>query len=72
LAAVGAIIGEFQAGDLANPGLGSIILQTLGLGDSPTAYASFVLIAATTIVLYYLLVGVERLLLPWVRATTEG
>jgi NitT/TauT family transport system permease protein len=33
--------------------------------------ASFVLIAATTIVLYYVLVGVERLLLLWVRATTE-
>jgi NitT/TauT family transport system permease protein len=71
LASVGAIIGEFQAGDAENPGLGSIIPQSLGQGDSPTAYASFVLIAATTIVLYYLLVGVERLLLPWVRATTE-
>jgi NitT/TauT family transport system permease protein len=71
LAAVGAIIGEFQAGDMANPGLGSIIQQTLGQGDAPTAYASFVLIAATTIALYYVLVGLERLLLPWVRATTE-
>jgi NitT/TauT family transport system permease protein len=72
LAAVGAIIGEFQAGDMANPGLGSIIQQTLGQGDAPTAYASFVLIAATTILLYYVLVGLERLLLPWVRATTAG
>jgi NitT/TauT family transport system permease protein len=71
LAAVGAIIGEFQAGDMANPGLGSIIQQTLGQGDAATAYASFVLIAATTIALYYVLVGLEWLLLPWVRATTE-
>jgi NitT/TauT family transport system permease protein len=71
LASVGAIIGEFQAGDLAKPGLGSIILQTLGQGDAPTAYASFVLIAASTIALYYVLVGVEWRVLPWVRATTE-
>jgi NitT/TauT family transport system permease protein len=71
LASVGAIIGEFQAGNLANPGLGSIILQTLGQGDAATAYASFVLIAAVTILMYYLLVGAERLLLPWVRATTD-
>lgn len=72
LAAVGAIIGEFQAGDAERPGLGSIIQQTLGQGQSSTAFAAFVLIASTTIVLYYLLVGAERLLLPWVRATTDG
>ncbi|MDQ7903345.1 ABC transporter permease [Phytohabitans sp. ZYX-F-186] len=71
LAAVGAIIGEFQAGDAERPGLGSIIVQTLGQGMSATAFAAFVLIAATTIVFYYLLVGLERLLLPWVRATTD-
>ncbi|BCB81411.1 ABC transporter permease [Phytohabitans flavus] len=71
LAAVGAIIGEFQAGDTERPGLGSIIVQTLGQGMSSTAFAAFVLIATTTIVYYYLLVGLERLLLPWVRATTD-
>lgn len=72
LAAVGAIIGEFQAGDAAHPGLGSIIQQTLGQGDAATAYASFVLIAASTIALYYVIVGLERLLLPWVKAITDG
>lgn len=72
LASVGAIIGEFQAGDTANPGLGSIILQTLGQGESATAFVAFVLIAVSTIAMYYVLVGAERLLLPWVRATTEG
>ncbi|GAA4688263.1 ABC transporter permease [Phytohabitans rumicis] len=71
LASVGAVIGEFQAGDAARPGLGSIILQTLGQGDSATAFGAFVLIAGTTIALYYVVVGAERLLLPWVRATTE-
>jgi NitT/TauT family transport system permease protein len=71
LASVGAIIGEFQAGDSERPGLGSIIVQALGQGMSDLAFAAFVLIATTTIVLYYLLVGLERLLLPWVRATTD-
>lgn len=71
LAAVGAVIGEFQAGDAETPGLGSIIIQTLGQGESPTAFAAFVLIASVTIAMYYLLVGLERLLLPWVRATTD-
>jgi NitT/TauT family transport system permease protein len=71
LAAVGAIIGEFQAGDANRPGLGSIIVQTLGQGDSPVAFAAFVLIATVTIAMYYALVGLERLLLPWVRATTD-
>lgn len=71
LAAVGAIIGEFQAGDADRPGLGSIIVQTLGQGESATAFAAFVLIAAVTIVLYSALLGLERLLLPWVRATTD-
>ncbi|MFC0526437.1 ABC transporter permease [Phytohabitans kaempferiae] len=71
LASVGAIIGEFSAGDSERPGLGSIIQQTLGQGQSATAFAAFVLIASTTIVFYYLLIGLERLLLPWVRATTD-
>lgn len=71
LASVGAVIGEFQAGDSQRPGLGSLIVQTLAQGDSPTAFGAFVLIATTTIALYYVLVGLERLLLPWVRATTE-
>ncbi|MEJ3747558.1 ABC transporter permease [Actinomycetes bacterium KLBMP 9797] len=70
LASVGAIIGEFQAGDSQRPGLGSLIVQTLAQGDSPTAFGAFVLIAATTVALYYLVVGLEHLLLPWVRATT--
>jgi NitT/TauT family transport system permease protein len=71
LASVGAVIGEFQAGGSSRPGLGSIIVQTLGQGDSPTAFGAFVLIAVTTIAFYYGLLGLERLLLPWVAATTE-
>jgi NitT/TauT family transport system permease protein len=72
LASVGAIIGEFQAGSSERPGLGSIIQQALGQGGSATAFAAFVLIAVSTIGLYYVLNGVERLTLPWLRATTAS
>ncbi|WBB79193.1 ABC transporter permease [Micromonospora sp. WMMD882] len=69
LAAIGAVIGEFQAGEA---GLGYQILQFNGVGDYPTSWAAIVLIAAMSIGLYFALVLVERLALPWVRATTSS
>jgi NitT/TauT family transport system permease protein len=64
LAAIGAVIGEFQAGEA---GLGYQILQYNGIGDTDTAWAAIVLIAVRGIVLYFARVLVERLALPWVR-----
>lgn len=69
LAAIGAVIGEFYS-DL--PGLGYQILQYNGIGDTATAWAAIVLIAAMSIVLYSALSLVERLALPWVRETTSS
>ncbi|WDZ85313.1 ABC transporter permease [Micromonospora cathayae] len=69
LAAIGAVIGEFQAGE---GGLGYQILQFNGIGDYSTSWASIVLIAAMSILLYFALVLAERLALPWVRATTSS
>ncbi|MGS2613732.1 ABC transporter permease [Micromonospora sp. LZ34] len=69
LAAIGAVIGEFYS-DL--PGLGYQILQYNGIGDTATAWAAIVLIAAMSIVLYSALSLVERLALPWVRETTSA
>jgi len=69
LAAIGAVIGEFQSG--SGEGLGTVILNTSGIGDSATAFAAIVLIAVVSIALYYAVVLVERLLLPWVRETTS-
>ncbi|MER7458097.1 ABC transporter permease [Micromonospora sp. NPDC126480] len=69
LAAIGAVIGEFYSD---KPGLGYQILQYNGVGDTATAWAAIVLIAAMSIALYAALSLVERLALPWVRATTSA
>ncbi|MFE0591163.1 ABC transporter permease [Micromonospora echinospora] len=69
LAAIGAVIGEFQAGEA---GLGYQILQFNGVGAYSTSWAAIVLIATMSILLYFALVLLERLALPWVRATTSS
>jgi NitT/TauT family transport system permease protein len=68
LAVIGVVVGEMQYGE---SGLGTIIVQTSGQGDTATAFAAIVLLSLVSIVLYYALVAAERLLLPWVRATTS-
>lgn len=69
LAAIGAVIGEFYSD---KPGLGYQILQYNGAGDTPTAWAAIVLVGLMSIVLYAALSALERLALPWVRATTSA
>jgi NitT/TauT family transport system permease protein len=69
LAAIGAVIGEFQAGER---GLGYVIVQSSGVGDSATAWAAIVLVALVSILLYFVLVVIERLAVPWVRETTSA
>ncbi len=69
LAVIGVAVGEMQSGG-TDSGLGTIIVQTSGQGDTATAFAALVLMAVVSIVLYYVLVLIEWLALPWVRATT--
>ncbi|HEX6970414.1 MAG TPA: ABC transporter permease [Micromonosporaceae bacterium] len=69
LAAIGAVIGELQAG---KGGLGYAILAFSGVGDTATAWAAILLIAVISILLYFALVAIERLALPWVRETTSA
>ena len=69
LAAIGAVIGEFQAGE---GGLGYLIQAAAGVGQSTLVWAAILLIGAISIVLYFLLVLAERLALPWVRETTSA
>jgi NitT/TauT family transport system permease protein len=69
LAAIGAVIGEFQAGER---GLGYTIVQSSGIGDTATAWAAIVLVALVSIVLYFALVLIESMVLPWVRETTSA
>jgi len=65
LAVIGALLGELFG---AGAGLGFIIV-TAG-SDTGLSFAAIALVAVMSIVLYYLLVLVESLLLPWVRETT--
>lgn len=68
LAVIGVVVGEMQYGDR---GLGMIIVQTSGQADTASAFAAIALLAGVSIVLYYALVLIERIALPWVRATTS-
>ncbi|MFU8851033.1 ABC transporter permease [Micromonospora sp. SL1-18] len=69
LAAIGAVIGEFYSD---RPGLGYQILQYNGIGDFATAWAAIILVALMSILLYSALTIVERLTLPWLKATTSA
>lgn len=69
LAVIGVAVGEMQSGE-PDSGLGTLIVSTSGQGDTATAFAALVLMAMVSIILYYILVLLEWLALPWVRATT--
>ncbi|GAA0552078.1 ABC transporter permease [Paractinoplanes ferrugineus] len=64
LAIIGAVIGE-----VVNPdhGLGSVIAGSGASNDTPLAFAALVLLALLGVVLFYLVAGIERVLVPWAR-----
>lgn len=66
LAVIGATVGELFG---AVAGLGFVI-RVAG-SDTAVVFAALVLLAAMSIVLFYLLVGLERLLVPWLAHTTS-
>ncbi len=68
LAVVGAVVAE-----IASPqqGLGAVILLSGQNLDTPLAFAAIVLLALISVALFYLVVGVERLLLPWAREIAQ-
>lgn len=68
LAVIGAVIGEFVG---SSEGLGWVILNTQSNLDTPLAFASMVLLAALSIVLFYILVALERFLVPWAQHETK-
>jgi NitT/TauT family transport system permease protein len=65
LAIIGAVIGE-----VVNPdhGLGSVIAGSSASSDTALAFVALVLLAVIGVVLFYLVAGVERLLVPWARS----
>jgi NitT/TauT family transport system permease protein len=68
LAIIGAIIGE-----VVNPdrGLGSVIVSSGTSADTPLAFAALTLLALMGAALFYLMVALERLLVPWARAISS-
>jgi NitT/TauT family transport system permease protein len=67
LAVIGAVIGEFSGGDR---GLGYVVVASGGSADTALAFAAIGLLSLMSVVLFYLVVAVERLLLPWAREIT--
>jgi len=62
LAVIGAVIGEFVG---ATKGLGYVIVASGQNADTTLAFASIVILAVLSVVLFYVLVALERLLVPW-------
>jgi NitT/TauT family transport system permease protein len=67
LAVVGAIVAE-----IANPGvgLGSVIVISGSAADTPLAFACIALLAVMSVALFYTIVLIERLTVPWAREIT--
>lgn len=61
-ATVGAIVGEFIA---STGGLGAVIIVGNTTLDTPSIFASLMLISAIGLVIYGLVLAAERLLMPW-------
>lgn len=64
LAVIGVVVAETQ---IPNSGLGSIVTLASSSADTPLAFAAITVLAVIGIVLFYAVVAVERLVLPWAR-----
>jgi NitT/TauT family transport system permease protein len=66
LAVIGSVIGEFVG---ATQGLGYLIQQSGASADTALAFASITLLSVMSLILFYGLVLLEHLLLPWAQET---
>ncbi|MEU4294526.1 ABC transporter permease [Kribbella sp. NPDC026596] len=66
LAVIGSVIAEFVG---ATRGLGYVIQQSGATADTTLAFAAITLLSIMSIVLFYALVLLEHLLLPWAQET---
>jgi len=69
LAVIGAVVAELSG---AEHGLGFVVVSSSQQASTAQAFAAVVLLTLESLGLFYALVGLERLLLPWVRATTTA
>ena len=65
MALIGTVVAQIST---PNSGLGSVIVTAMPYGNTPLAFAAIVLLAAIGVGGFYLLVGLEKLALPWARA----
>ncbi|MFI1990784.1 ABC transporter permease [Actinoplanes sp. NPDC020271] len=65
LAVIGAVVAEISQ---PGGGLGAVIVLSGMSFDTPLAFAAIVLLALLSTALFYLVVALERLLVPWSRA----
>lgn len=65
LAVIGAVVAEISSPD---GGLGTVIVLSGQSFDTPLAFAAITLLALLSTALFYLVVALERLLVPWARA----
>jgi len=69
LAVIGTIIGEFVG---SNVGLGYLIVIANNQVDTPLAFAAIIIVSAFGLGLYALVLGVERVCMPWRRSLEPG
>lgn len=67
LAVIGTVVAEMQ---VPNAGLGAVIKIAAASSDTPRAFAAIILLMVLSVGLYYAVVALERLALPWARATS--
>lgn len=67
LALIGAVVAQLTT---PNVGLGAVIVLATQSADTPLAFAAIALLAATGLAMFYAVVGLQRLLLPWAAPTT--
>lgn len=64
LAVIGAVVGEFSG---AFEGLGYLILFGSAQLDTPMVFAALILVSALGVAMYYVVVMIERAVVPWAR-----
>ena len=63
LSLIGAIVGEYFGG--ANDVLGRVVVQSASALRFDVTWAAILLGAATGILFYLVIIGIERLVIPW-------
>ena len=68
LAVVGAVVGEFVNAD---KGLGYMIITATAFFKTPVAFGSLILLSIMGVVLFQIVVIIERIFFPWSAANQE-